>query len=901
MEKYSYINNTNPAFVEDLYLQYKKNPNTVEPLWQKFFEGFEYSQIFSDAHSPIVYDNKDISVIKLIEGYRTRGHLIANTNPIRKRRNHKSDLELSYFGLSESDLDTDFEAGKELGLGKTSLRNILDCLQHRYCGAIGAEYMYCRNEKLRGWIQNRMENSANTPEFSRKEKLHILKKTHEAVFFESFLQTKYVGKKRFSLEGLEAFIPALDACIQESSRLGAEEIVVGMAHRGRLNVLVNIFEKSYETVFAEFDENVAPEAFIQGGDVKYHLGKSADIVTTSGQKMHLSMLFNPSHLETVAAVLQGVTYAKKEERYNGDATKILPVIIHGDSAISGQGINYEIANMANLEGFNVGGALHIVLNNQVGFTTNYLEARSSVYCTDIAKLTECPVFHVNADNPEAVVQVIHMALQIRQTFGIDVYIDILGYRRHGHNEGDEPRFTQPVLYKTIETHPNLYKIYLEQLSKDHVLTSEEASAFVSSFQEKLQERLDYAKKNKIKPAEIAFQNHWKSYRAAALADFEKSVPTGVSLARLTPIADAISTTPDHFSVYGKMQKILDNRRQFFQEGHVDWAMAELLAYGTLLQEKHPVRLAGQDAQRGTFSHRHAVIRDAETESMYTPLNHIGSEQAYFSVYNTMLSEYGAMGFEYGYSLASPHSLVIWEAQFGDFANGAQIIIDQFLSSSETKWERISGLTLLLPHGHEGQGPEHSSARLERFLQLCAQENMIVANVTTPANFFHLLRRQVHTPYRKPLVIMSPKSLFRHPKVVSPVTALTEGAFQEILVSSADPKEITKVVLCTGKLYYDLEAKREALGHHDVAIIRLEQLYPLPQGQLNDIKKTYTKATSFIWAQEEPSNQGSWAHIQRFLSDWNLRLISRKESASPATGSQKRHEKVQAEIIQTVFE
>jgi 2-oxoglutarate dehydrogenase E1 component len=901
MEKYSYINNTNPAFVEDLYLQYKSSPESVDPLWQKFFEGFEYSQILPDTHNAIVYDNKDIAVIKLIEGYRTRGHLIAETNPVRKRRQHKSDLELSYFGLSESDMDTEFEAGKELGLGKVSLRAILDYLRHRYCGAIGAEYMYCRNEKLRHWIQERMESSANTPEFSRDEKLHILKKIHQSVFFESFLQTKYVGKKRFSLEGLEAFIPALDACIQESSRLGAKEIVVGMAHRGRLNVLVNIFEKSYETVFAEFDENVAPEAFVQGGDVKYHLGKSADVITPNGNKIHLSMLFNPSHLETVSAVLQGVTYAKKTERYNNDARKILPVIIHGDSAISGQGINYEIANMANLQGFNVGGALHIVLNNQVGFTTNYLEARSSVYCTDIAKLTECPVFHVNADNPEAVVQVMHMALQIRQEFGIDVYIDILGYRRHGHNEGDEPRFTQPILYKTIEKHPNLYKIYLEKLTQDKVISSDEADAFVTSFQNKLQERLDYAKKNKIKPAEIAFQSHWLGYRAATLADFEKSIPTGVSLDALKPIAAAISSTPDTFNVYGKMKKILDNRRQLFEDGQVDWAMAELLAYGTLLQEQHPVRLAGQDAQRGTFSHRHAVIRDAETEALYTPLNHIDPKQATFSVYNTLLSEYGCMGFEYGYSLASPHSLVIWEAQFGDFANGAQIIIDQFLSSSETKWERISGLTLLLPHGHEGQGPEHSSARLERFLQLCAQENMIVANVTTPSNFFHLLRRQVHSPYRKPLVVMSPKSLFRHPKVVSPVTELTNGQFQEIIINGADPKTITKVVMCTGKIYYELEAKREELGKNDVAIIRLEQLYPLPQGQLNDIKQTYSKVNSWVWAQEEPSNQGSWAHIVRLLPDWNFRLVSRKESASPATGSQKRHEKVQAELVQAVFE
>ena len=760
--------------------------------------------------------------------------------------------------------------------------------------------MYCRNEKLREYMQRRMEPKSNVPHYDAKTKESILQSLYKAVSFENFLHTKFVGKKRFSLEGLESFIPAIDLAIRNAADRGAKEVVLGMAHRGRLNVLVNVFQKPYENVFAEFEENV-PDAFERGGDVKYHLGKSADLTTESGNNIHLSMLFNPSHLETIGAVLQGICYAKKLDRYEGDSRKIIPLVIHGDAAISGQGINYEISNMSGVEGYNTGGSIHIVLNNQVGFTTNFNEGRTSVYCTDIAKITESPVFHVNADDPEAVVYAMQLAFDIRQEFGIDVYIDILGYRRYGHNEGDEPRFTQPVLYKTIQNHPNIYKIYLDTLLKQNVLSETAASANAKAFDIVLQERLDLAKSQPIMPSEVAFQGSWNGLRLASDADFEKSPETGVKKTVLSTVAQVLYTEPSDFNLYSKMQKLMETRKKSFtQDNRVDWATAELLAYGTLMLEGHAVRISGQDAQRGTFSHRHAVIKDSENETTFTPLKHL-KNAASFNVYNSILSEYGIMAFEYGYSLASPNSLVIWEAQFGDFANGAQILIDQFLSSGEVKWDRFSGLVLLLPHGQEGQGPEHSSARLERFLQLCAQDNMFVTNVTTPANFFHLLRRQIKSEFRKPLVVMSPKSLFRHSKVVSNVSELEKGTFQELIDdATVTPKSVKRVVLYTGKVYYDILEKRDAEKKTDVALVRLEQLYPLPQQALAALKKRYSHVTDWVWAQEEPGNQGAWFYILRTLNNWGIRVVSRPDAASPATGSLKRHEKMQAALIAEVL-
>ncbi len=899
MEKYTYLNNANPAFVEDLYHQYKQDPSSVELHWQRFFEGYELSLTQNpDGLSPQFA--KEVAVSKLIDGYRSRGHLVARTNPVRERRHHKADLELAYFGLSDADLDTEFDGGSEIGLGRATLRAILARLEATYCGAIGTEFMYCRNDKLRTFLQARLEPTESKIVYSPTEKRQILKKLNEAVAFENFLHTKFVGKKRFSLEGLEAFIPAIDQSIRNAADQGAKEIVLGMAHRGRLNLLVNVFQKPYENVFAEFEENI-PDAFERGGDVKYHLGKSADVVTDKGNSIHMSMLFNPSHLETIGGVLQGICYAKSIDRYEGDVSKIIPIVIHGDAAVAGQGINYELANMSGMDGFNTGGSIHVVLNNQVGFTTNYLEARTSVYCTDIAKITESPVFHVNADDPEAVALVMQLAFDVRQAFGIDVYVDILGYRRYGHNEGDEPRFTQPVLYKSLQSHPNIYKLYLEQLISQNVVTPEEAATESKAFDAILQERLELAKSQPILPSEVAFQGHWSPYRLATADDFEQSIQTGVARSTLDEILETLTQEPGQFSMYAKMQKILEARKKaYITESKVDWATAELLAYGTLMVDGHPVRIAGQDAQRGTFSHRHAVIKDVENESQYAPLNALKSASAPLQVYNTILSEYGAMSFEYGYSLASPKSLVIWEAQFGDFANGAQIMIDQFLSSSEVKWDRYSGLTLLLPHGQEGQELEHSSARLERFLQLCAQENMVVANVTTPANFFHLLRRQVHNTFRKPLVVMSPKSLFRHPRVVSPVDQFIDGRFQEIIDdTSVDPKLVRRVVLCSGKVYYDIIDRIESTGVNDVAVVRFEQLYPLPQVQLSALRARYAHVTDWVWAQEEAGNQGAWCYILRVLREWNLRLIAKPDSASPATGSQKRHEKMQKAVVDEV--
>jgi len=771
MEKFTHLNNSTPAYVDELYEHYKENPEKVDESWHQFFSGYDFA-VNGDVPQASGLTDKEVSIVKLIQGYRSRGHLIADTNPIRQRRQHKSDLELKYFGLDEKDLNQEFESGKDIKIGKATLNNILEHLKKTYCGSIGAEFVYCRDEKLRQWLYNEMESCANKPVFSAEDTLRILHKLGNAVNFENFLQTKYVGKKRFSLEGLEVLIPALDQLVQLSAQLGADEFVLGMAHRGRLNVLVNVFEKSYEDVFSEFEENVISDFLNTGGDVKYHLGRSADVITQSGKKVHLSLVANPSHLEAVSPVLQGMVYAKKEQRYNDDNERIVPVVIHGDAAVSGQGVNYETSNFSKLEGYDNGGTIHIVLNNQVGFTTNYKESRSSVYCTDLAKVTESPVFHVNADDPIAVVHAIQMAVKLRQKFKRDVYVDILGYRKYGHNEGDEPRFTQPLLYKAIGQHRNVYELFLEKLVATSAITKQNADDYIAEFKASLQTQLEKARQKAVEKEIDMFKANWKGYRLATEKDFLKSIETGVDKKQLDTIATALTSVPESFNLFNKSKKLLAGReKQYFEDELVDWGTAELLAYGTLLNKGHKVRISGQDSQRGTFSHRHAVIKDVKTEEHYTPINHISDDQSKLSVYNSLLSEYAVMAFEYGYSLSSPSTLTIWEAQFGDFSNGAQIVIDQFISASESKWQRMTGLVLYLPHGYEGQGPEHSSARFERYLQLCAENNMYVCNITSPSNFFHLLRRQVLNDFRKPLVIMTPKSLLRHPKVKSPVSEL----------------------------------------------------------------------------------------------------------------------------------
>lgn len=899
MDKFSALNNSNPAYIETLYQEFKNNPDTIDTSWQNFFSGYDFAETHSQSGttSSTQISSKEIAVIKLIQGYRSRGHLIANTNPIRKRRIHKSDLELSYFGLTEDDLNQSFESGKEIGIGTDTLANILNHLKLTYCSTIGTEFMYCRNENLRQWIYKELEHNAHKNKFKSEEKLNILHLLSQAVGFENFLQTKYIGKKRFSLEGLEVVIPALNMAIREAAKTGAKEFVLGMAHRGRLNVLANVFQKSYDDVFSEFEENIYHDFIKTGGDVKYHLGKSADITTPEGYPIHLSLVPNPSHLEAVSPVVSGITNAKKIIRYNNNPKEIIPIVLHGDAAISGQGINYEVANMSKLEGYDNGGTIHIVTNNQVGFTANYKESRSSVYCTDLAKVTESPVFHVNADDPEAVIYAIKTAIKLRQEFHQDVYIDILGYRKYGHNEGDEPRFTQPILYNSISKHENVYQLYLNKLNQENVITNKEAEEFNNTFKKTLQEKLDSSKKKETKQEPDMFKSTWKGYRLATAKDFEESIETKVGKKELDTIATTLNTVPESFNIFSKTKKIMSNRHNLYsKEKKVDWAMAELLAYGTLLKEGHSVRVSGQDSQRGTFSHRHAVLKDTETEEHYIPLNNIEGQEKQLYIYNSLLSEYGVLAFEYGYSLANPNALVIWEAQFGDFANGAQIVIDQFISASEIKWQKVSGLVMLLPHGYEGQGPEHSSARLERFLQLCAEENMYVCNITTPANFFHVLRRQVKQNFRKPLIIMSPKSLLRHPSVISTVDELTKEKFKEIIDdTTTTPKDIKKVLLCSGKLYYDLMAKKDA-SHNSIAIIRLEQLYPLSKTQLTSIKKKYTNATEWVWVQEEPENMGAWTHMLRHLRDWNLSVIARPEGASPATGSSKIHATYQDKII-----
>lgn len=903
MADLTYLDNANPAYVEAMYDQYKADPNSIDINWKKFFDGYEFATGSNDnGHN--TPSNKEVAVSKLIGAYRARGHLIAQTNPVRERRVHKADLTLEYFGLSEADLNKEFDAATEIGISKTSLQNILFHLNRTYCASIGVEFMYCRNEELRQWMYKTMEPIGNHPEFSKEDKKHILRKISEGVMFENFLHTKYIGKKRFSLEGLESLIPALDEAIRESANLGAEEFILGMAHRGRLNVLTNIFGKPYEEIFSEFEGTDLPADVKGDGDVKYHLGRSDDIVTKDGKKVHITLAANPSHLEAVNPVVQGMAYAKQEENYDGDVSKVIPILIHGDAAIAGQGVNYETTNISKVPGFAVGGTVHIVTNNQLGFTTSYKEARSSVYCTDLAKVSESPVFHVNADNPEAVVYAVKLAIQIRQKFNIDVYVDILGYRKYGHNEGDEPRFTQPQLYGLIDKHKNVQELYASKLLELNMISSDAYDTIKNEVKNTLQENFDRTKANKKKIQVDYFRRKWAGLRPTNDSDFDESIQTGVSKKDLDAAAKYVYEAPNDIEIVPKMKRILSAReKNYKEEKQVDWAMGELLAYGTLIQEGMGVRLTGQDVQRGTFSHRHAVLRDKNNEENKSyPLRNLAKKPSQFQVYNSILSEYCIMGFEFGYSMSQPHTLTLWEGQFGDFSNGAQIIIDQFLSCSESKWQRFSGLTLLLPHGYEGQGPEHSSARPERYLQLCAENNMYVANPTTPANHFHLLRRQVKNAFRIPLVVLTPKSLLRNPKVVSSISELSNGCFKEIIDDeSVDAKKVKRVLLCAGKVYYDLLERQEADGVKDIAIVRLEQLYPLSHKQLDKIKKKYAAAKEWVWVQEESINMGYWSFILRHLRDWNLSVIARRESSSPATGLESEHKETQKRLVDRAFD
>ena len=916
MDRFSFLNTIHAQLIDDLYEQYRKYPDALEPSWKAFFQGFDFAlenygdegYISENGQPSVVVQQvsnsnipdeirKEFLVMNLIEAYRSRGHLFTKTNPVRDRRTYSTTLSIENFGLSTADLNTKFNCAIEIGLKEAAtLQNIINRLETIYCNSIGVEYMHIDNVEEKKFIRDFLQQNENKPQLSSQQKIEILRKLNQAVVFENYLNTKFVGQKRFSLEGNESLIPALDQLIIKSAKLGVQEVVLGMAHRGRLNVLTNIFGKSYKQIFSEF-EGKEFEEDVFSGDVKYHLGVTNHIKTSDNKDIIINLVPNPSHLETVASLAEGITRAKIDNIYK-DSKKVLPIVIHGDGAIAGQGIVYEVAQMMTLDGYKTGGTIHIVVNNQVSFTTNYLDARSAIYSTDIAKVTSSPVMHINADDAEAVVHSLHFAAEFRARFGKDVYIDLLGYRKYGHNEGDEPKFTQPKLYKAISKHQNPKEIYKAKLMTEGVVSDEILKEMEAEFKDLLDKDFDTAKEIEKNRLDIFMSEIWKGYQYEK-GSIQTPIDTSFDLEKLRELAVKISTLPADKKFINKITRLFATRLKMIEGNSIDWALGEWLAYATLLTEGHNVRISGEDVERGTFSHRHAVVKTEDTEEEYTPLQHISESR--FDIFNSHLSEYGVLGFDYGYAMASPEMLTIWEAQFGDFVNGAQIIIDQYLVAAEEKWKAQNGLVMLLPHGFEGQGAEHSSGRLERFLELTANDNIIVANCTTPANFFHILRRQLKWNFRKPLVIMSPKSLLRHPRVVSPLEDLANGKFQPIIDdTTADANKVEKLVLCTGKLYYELLAKKEELNAENIALVRLEQIYPLQREDLDNILNKYSNRKELIWAQEEPENMGAWTYILRHLRNTGIDVIAPVSSGSPAPGSHKMFEKNQQGVINKVF-
>jgi 2-oxoglutarate dehydrogenase E1 component len=901
LDRFSFLNSIDIDYIDELHQRYLVDKRLVEPSWRSFFDGYEFSKFnYQEVNEIPTNVLKEFRVINLINAYRSRGHLFTKTNPVRERRKYHPTLEIKNFGLNQEDLLTVFQASEQVGLEPCSLNDIIIHLEATYCESIGIEYQYIRHPERVEWIRKNIELK-NRPQFSKDQKKHILHKLNQATVFEQFLQKKFVGQKRFSIEGAESLIPALDVLIENGSNLGLKEFVVGMAHRGRLNVLANIFNKTYDKIFSEFEGKEYDEEVLFDGDVKYHLGITSEVMTDSGNNVKITLSPNPSHLEAVDPVVEGITRSKIDHELGGDEKKILPILIHGDAAIAGQGVVYEVVQMAQLKGYRTGGSLHIVINNQVGFTTNYLDARSSTYCTDIAKSTLCPVFHVNGDDIEAVVQTLDIALRYRQEYSRDVFVDLLCYRKYGHNEGDEPKFTQPKLYKIIANHPNPREIYLKKLVDENVVNIEEGNQMEKEFDDMLQERLDDAKQ--IEKAKITnfLEEVWTDFRKSKRSDFENSPPTSVEKSKLLLLAKKMNSLPEGKKYFRKIVKLFDDRLKMIESDKLDWAMGELLAYATLLDEGKSIRISGQDVERGTFSHRHAIVKTEDDEEEIVPLNLLNDHQGKFEIYNSLLSEYAVLGFDYGYAFNTPNGLTIWEAQFGDFFNGAQIIIDQFLSAAEDKWGTPNGLVMLLPHGYEGMGSEHSSARIERFLQLCAEENFQVANCTNPANYFHLLRRQIARPFRKPLVVFTPKKLLRYNRAVSSIQEMSSGSFQEVIDDSlASPSKTNQVVLCSGKFYYDLVEHYETLDKANIAFVRLEQLYPFPETQLKSIFNKYGKDCKYVWAQEEPLNMGPWSYILRKWKYSKIVCFSREESGSPASGSPKVFERRQEEIINKVM-
>jgi 2-oxoglutarate dehydrogenase E1 component len=904
-QDYSYVSSSDNTYIDGLYTDYRRNPESVDSSWRQFFKGVEFalsqSQVLGHA-SAVASSNlgKEFKVYRLIEAYRARGHLISVTNPIRERKNRFPHLDLEDFALTNADLEETFAIGEAVGKTNAKLKDIIAHLRAIYCGTIGAEFMHINDVEVLQWFQTKFESTAKDRNFSIEKKKRILSKLNEAVAFENFLHTKYVGQKRFSLEGGENTIPALDAIINVSASLGVEEVVIGMAHRGRLNILANIMGKTYEYIFNEFEGQATPDLTMGDGDVKYHMGYSSHVSTPGGQKVYLKLMPNPSHLEAVSAVVLGYSRAQGDTLYKENSNKILPIIIHGDAAVAGQGICYETVQMSGLKGYNVGGAIHFVINNQIGFTTDFDDARSSIYSTSVARVLDTPILHVNGDDAEAVVYAVELASEFRAKFQKDIFIDMVCYRKHGHNESDEPRFTQPSFYNLISKHANPREVYKDKLIEGKQIEAQLAVQMEEQFKNILQDRFNMVKQ---KPLPYLYQKpeeQWEAFRRSSPKDFDYSPKTAVSKDVLEKNLKALTTLPANFKPIQKIEKLLEERQKRWTDDNFDWAMGELMAYGSLLQEGISVRMSGQDCIRGTFSHRHAGVVDEINNTRHLFLNKVSDNQGEYRIYNSLLSEYAVLGFEYGYSLGSPSSLNIWEAQFGDFANGAQTIIDQFIASGESKWQRQTGIVMMLPHGYEGQGPEHSNARPERFLQLAAEWNMVVANLTTPANIFHILRRQVKWDFRKPLIIFTPKSLLRHPECVSKLKDFTESGFQEIIDDpSVNAKDVKRLLMCTGKIYYDLKAKQQKDKRKDVAIVRLEQIYPMPEEQSWKLLEKY-KGAEKVWVQEEPKNMGAFTFLRRYVQFDDFKLLARKSSASPATGYASVHAAEQAKIVNGAF-
>ncbi len=936
-ERHSMLQGANVQYLEEMLRRYQADPASVESSWRLFFEGegrefvdaatppsgpsFEASSVFNPAslNGRKVEANEDllhaqVRIGQLIDAYRALGHRKAELDPLGlAKKDIPKVLSPETWGFTEADYTRTFSSvGLYGGPSSMTLGELMSWLDDTYARTIGVEYQHINDESIVTWLETRMEANRNHRELDRETQHYILDRLSVAEAFEDFLHKKFRGAKRFSLQGGEALIPMLSLLIEELGAAGVSVVVMGMAHRGRLNVLANIMEKSYSQIFSEF-EDINPEEQLGRGDVKYHMGHSSDVTTRLGDEVHLSLAFNPSHLEFINPVVMGRAKAKQDRRKDINGSQVAGILIHGDAAFAGQGIVTETLNLMGLEGYSTGGTIHIVVNNQIGFTTNPDESRSSTYCTDVAKMVEVPIFHVNGEDPEAVAQVVAIAAEFRQKFKRDVIIDLTCFRRYGHNEADEPKFTQPEMYGKIDVHPPANEVYAEKLLERGLISREDVETIWSHANQRLEKALTLVRQKRKKPLESdkksrnAFEGVWTGYVGGADKDCPK-VPTKVSLVRLKKIAELLEQRPDAFSVNRKVGKLLKKRREAVMDSQpIDWGTAETLAYGSLLQDGHSVRISGQDCQRGTFSHRHAVLIDQQNGERYAPLSPLATGANRFTVLNSSLSEAGVLGFEFGYGMDSPEALVIWEAQFGDFANGAQVIIDQFLTSSEDKWNRLSGVTLLLPHGYEGQGPEHSSARFERYLTACAEDNIQVVNATTPSQIFHCLRRQVVRPWRKPLIVMSPKSLLRHKRAVSPLKDLTHGQFSRVIPEQdLDPKSVRRVIFCTGKVYYDLLDRREQLGDTTSAIVRIEQLYPIDADEVRGACESYKNLEEIVWCQEEPQNMGAYQFLYPRFTQWfadhdaRLRWVSRAASASPATGSNKAHKIEQEALLVSVF-